>query len=66
MNQLVLNVLFESQNSEEITLKSEHNLERENKVLLLMTNDDEKRCFFDVKRKLELYWSEWFKSEKNQ
>ena len=55
MNQLVLNVLFESQNSEEITLKSEHNLERENKVLLLMTNDDEKRCFFDVKRKLELY-----------
>ena len=45
MNQLVLNVLFESQNSEEITLKSEHNLERENKVLLLMTNDDEK-CYF--------------------
>ena len=45
MNQLVLNVLFESQNSEEITLKSEHNLEREHKVLLLMTNDDEK-CYF--------------------
>ena len=31
-----------------------------------MTNDDEKRYFFDVKRKLELYSSEWFKSEKNQ
>ena len=66
MNQLVLNVLFESQNSEEITLKSENNLERENKVLLLMSNDDEKCYFFDVKRKLELYSSVWFRSEKNQ
>ena len=37
-----LNFLFESQNSEEITLiyKSEHNLGRENKVLLLMINDN--------------------------
>ena len=38
-NELIaLNILFASQNSEEITLlyKSKHNLDRENKVLLLM------------------------------
>ena len=54
---IALNVLFSSQNSEEITLvyKSEHNLERENKVLLLMINDDEKYYYFAVKSKLELY-----------
>ena len=41
---VALNVKFSSQNSEEITLlyKSEHNLERENNVLLLMINDYEK------------------------
>ena len=41
---VALNVIFSSQNSEEITLlyKSEHNLERENNVLLLMINDYEK------------------------
>ena len=57
---IALNVLFSSQNSEEITLvyKSEHNLERENKVLLLMINDDEKYYYFAVKNKLELYSSE--------
>ena len=62
---IALNVLFSSQNSEEITLvyKSEHNLERENKVLLLMINDDdEKYHYFAVKSKLELYLSEWLRS----
>ena len=41
---IALNVLFASQDSEEITLlyKSEHNLEREHKVLLLVIDDDEK------------------------
>ena len=39
---IALNVLFSSQNSEEITLvyKSEHNFKRENNALLLMINDD--------------------------
>ena len=46
-----LNVLFASQNSEEITLvyKSEYNFKRENKVLLLMINYDEKYYYFAVK-----------------
>ena len=59
------NVLFASQNSEEITLvyKSEHNLKRENKVLLLMINDNKRYCYFAVKGKLELYSSEWLKSK---
>ena len=65
---IALNVLFASQNSEEITLvyKSEHNLERENKVLLLMINDhvDEKCYYFAVKSKLELYSSEWLRNKK--
>ena len=57
---IALNVLFASQISEEITLlyKSEHNLKRENKVLLLMINgndDDEKCYYFSVKSKLKLY-----------
>ena len=54
------------ENSEEITLlyKSEHNYNRENKVLLLMINDDdEKYCYFVVKSKLELYPSEWLRSK---
>ena len=44
MNQsIAINVLFSSKDSEEITLlyKLEYNLERENKVLLLMINDDD-------------------------
>ena len=47
---IALNVLFTSQNSEEITLiyKSELNLERENNVLLLIINDDEKYYYFAV------------------
>ena len=63
---IALNVLFASQNSEEITLlyKSEHNLEQENKVLLLMVNDDEKYYYFAVKSKLELYSSEWLRNKK--
>ena len=45
---IALNVLFLSQDNEEITLvyKSEHNLEQENKVLLLMINDDEKYNYY--------------------
>ena len=67
---IAINVLFLSQNSEEITLvyKSEHNLERENRVLLLIINDDddddEKYYYFAVKSKLELYSSEWLKNKK--
>ena len=64
---IALNVLFSSQDSEEITLvyKSEHNLERENNALLLMINDDdEKYYYFAVKSKLELYSSKWLRSKK--
>ena len=59
---IALNVLFLSQNSEEITLvyKSEHNFKRENNVLWLMINDgdDEKYYHFAIKSKLELSSSE--------
>ena len=51
---IALNVLFSSQNIEEITLvyKSEHNWERENNVVLLMINKDaEKYYYFAVKSK---------------
>ena len=67
---IALNVLFPSQDSEEITLlyESEYNLERENKVLLLMINDDDdddnEKYYFVVKIKLELYSSEWLRSKK--
>ena len=63
---IALNVLFSSQNSEEITLfyKSEHNYNREINALLLMINDDEKYYYFAVKSKLELYSSEWLRSKK--
>ena len=64
---IALNVLFVSQNSEEITLvyKLQHNFEPENKVILLMINDNaEKYYYFAVNRKLELYSSEWFKNKK--
>ena len=57
-----LNVLFLSKDSEEIGLlyKSEHNYNRENKVLLLIINgddddDDNEKYYFAVKSKLELY-----------
>ena len=57
-----LNVLFLSKDSEEIALlyKSEHNYNRENKVLLLIINgddddDDNEKYYFAVKSKLELY-----------
>ena len=57
---IALNVLFASQNSEEITLvyKSEHNFKPGKNVLLLMINDNEKYYYFAVKSKLELYLSE--------
>ena len=69
---IALNVLFLSQDNEEITLvhKSEHNLERENKVLLLMINDDErsdgveKYYYFALNSRLELYSSEWLRNKK--
>ena len=63
---IALNVLFSSQDSEEITLvyKSENNYKKENNVLLLMINDYEKYYYFAVKRKLELYSSEWLRSKK--
>ena len=63
---IALNVLFASQNSEEITLvyKSVHNYNRENNALLLMINDDEKCFYFAVKSKLELCSSEWLRSKK--
>ena len=50
---IALNVLFSSQNSEEITLlyKSEHNYNRENNALLLMINDDKKYHYFAIKSK---------------
>ena len=63
---MALNVLFSSQNSEEITLV--HKSEK-NSVLLLMINDDddddddEKYYYFAVS-KLELYSSEWLGSKK--
>ena len=65
---IAINVLFPSKDSEEITLlyKSEYNLERENKVLLLMINDhgNEKYYYFAVKSKLEIYSSESLRSKK--
>ena len=65
--EIALNVLFSSKDSEEIILlyKSKYNLERENKVLLLMINDDkEKYYYFAVKSNLELHSSEWLRSRK--
>ena len=61
-----INVLFSSKCSEEITLlyKSEYNLEQENKVLLLMINDDNEKYYFAVKNKLELCSPEWLRSKK--
>ena len=63
---IALNVLFTSQNSEEITFvyKSEHNLDWENNTLLLLINDDEKYYYFVIKSKLELYSSKWLRNKK--
>ena len=63
---IALNVLFVSYNSEEIKLayKSRYNNRRKNNVILLMTNDEAKNCYyFAVKNLLELY-SQWLKSKK--
>ena len=53
---IALNVLFSSQNNEEITLvyRSKHNFEPENNAVLLMINDDTEEYYFPVKSKLEL------------
>ena len=70
INQLLLISYFHQKIviSKEITLlyESKYNLERENKVLLLMINDDdnEKYHCFVVKSKSELYSSEWLRSKK--
>ena len=63
---IALNVLFSSQDSEDIMLihKSENNYKWENNALLLIINDDEKYYYFSVKHKLELYSSEWFRNKK--
>ena len=63
---IALNVLFASQNSEEITFvhESEHTFKRENNVLLLMINGDDEKYYFAVKSNLELYSSEWLRSKK--
>ena len=63
---VALKVLFSSKDSGEITLlyKSEYNLEQENKVLLLMINDDNEKYYFAVKNKLELCSPEWLRSKK--
>ena len=57
------------QDSDKITIvyKSEHTLELENKVRLLIINDndDDEKYYFAVKSKLELYSSEWLKSKKD-
>ena len=63
---VALNVLFSSQDSEEITLvyKSGYNLEPRNKVLLLMINDDnddEKYYYFAVKNSGD----NWFENALN-
>ena len=65
---IALNILFSSKDSEQITLlyESKYNLEQENKVLLLIINDDyhEKFHYFAIKIKSELYSSEWLRSKK--
>ena len=63
---IALNVLFSSQDSEDIMLihKSENNYKWENNALLFIINDDEKNYYFSVKHKLELYSSEWFRNKK--
>ena len=64
---IAFNVLFSSQDSEEITLvyKSEHNYNRENNTLLLIINDDDdnEKYYFPVKSVLELYSPEWLRSK---
>ena len=68
---IALNVLFSSQNNEEIKLayKSEHSFKRENTMVLSMTNDndndyDDEKYYFAVKSKAELFASEWLRSKK--
>ena len=53
---IAINVLFASQNSEEITVvyKSEHKYKRENNLLLLITNDNKKYYYFAVKKQIRI------------
>ena len=65
---VALNVLFSSQNSEQITLvyESKHNFKRENNVVLLMINDGDnvEKYYFAVKNKTELFPFEWLRCKK--
>ena len=47
-----------------LVYKSDYNYKRENKVLLLLINDNENYYRLAVKSKLELYSSEWLRSKK--
>ena len=48
-----------------LVYKSEHSFDREINVFLLMINDHaEKKYYFAVKSKLELYPSEWLRNKK--
>ena len=53
---IAIDVLFASQNSEEITVvyKSEHKYKRENNLLLLITNDNKKYYYFAVKKQIRI------------
>ena len=65
---IALNVLFSSQNSEEIMLvyESEHNFKRENNMILPMINDGDnaEKYYFTVKNKTELFSFRWLRSKK--
>ena len=67
-NELIApNVLFSSQNNEEIKLvyESDHNFKQENNVVLLMTNDDNaEKYYFTVKNKTKLFSPEWLRNKK--
>ena len=68
-NELIApNVLFSSQNNEEIKLvyESDHNFKQENNVVLLMTNDDDnaEKYYFTVKNKTKLFSPEWLRNKK--
>ena len=68
---IALNVLFSSQNNEEIGLVygSGHNFKRENNAVLLMINDSddtEKNLQFGITNKTELFSSKWLRSKKEE
>ena len=64
---IALNVLFASYNSEEIKLayKSKYNYKHKKPVILLMINDEVKKCYYFAAKNLsEFHSSQWLKSEK--